>query len=41
MRKIISESKCSTNKGLLISDNSRVTDIIRRAGSVIRMLSKD
>ena len=38
--KIISESKWSTNKGLLISDNSRATDIFRRAGSVIKMLSK-
>ena len=29
------------NKGLLNSDNSRVTDIIRRAGSVTKMLSKN
>ena len=39
--KIISVLKCSTSKGLLISDNSRVTDIIRRVGSLIKMLSKD
>ena len=41
MWKIISESKCSTNKGILISDDLRVTNTIRRAGSVIKMLSKE
>ena len=33
--------KISTNKVLLISDDSRFTDITRKTGSLFKMLSTD